>query len=526
MNSEANEARASRRSFLKGSLLVGGGVAALGAGAFGAKIASDYRRVGRQRLRPVPPEEIENRITWHGEVFPSNTKRMFLEGKFGGNPDPERDLEVVIVGGGAGGLTAAYRLRDRDFLLLEALPQLGGNCMYAEWEGIPYSLGGQFLGHPGTSSDPVYALCEELGLQPAEDTSPLVIVFPGNLQLENPFSLSSFLRMPLPWKVKRDMVRFYFVDLPGIDYEGRKEELDRIPFTEFLKEYSTEFQGWYEELAKEFPESASASSYHVIKWHRTSDYMGESPLSLPGGLGRINHELARSIERQAPGRMLTEAFAYRVRHDPEGRVLVTYWHNGERTTVRAKAAIINAEGEVAAKILEDVPPDSRDAMGRMRSFNYPVFHYCFRKPVYNRGYMVGVMNCPEIRAMTAQDWWSRDRGPERPNILSCFRFLPLSEPDLPRDRNGMVRAVAETLGELDLRFPGALEKLEAVQVWVRSRNFGIPYPGYLTEVFPRLGRPYGNVFFANARYLESTSYFPEAVIAGNRAAESLRKRIG
>jgi hypothetical protein len=162
----------------------------------------------------------------------------------------------------------------------------------------------------------------------------------------------------------------------------------------------------------------------------------------------------------------------------------------------------------------------------MRSFSYPVLHYCFREPVYQRGYMVGVMNCPEIRALTAQDWWSREKGTDRPNILSCFRFLRLDETDLPGDQNGMVRVVAETLGELDLRFPGAREKLEAIQVWQRTRNFGIPYPGYLTEVFPKLGRPYGSVLFANARYLKSTSYFPEAVIAGNRAAESARKRIG
>lgn len=526
MAGQDDRARSSRRSFLKRSLLAGGGLAALAAGGFGAKIAADYRRVSRQTLHPVSPDAVADKIVFHGEIFPSNTKRMFLGGRFHGAPEPERELDLVIVGGGAAGLTAAYRSMGRDFLLLEALPELGGNCMYAEWEGVPYSLGGQFVGPPGTDADPVHALCAELGLEMREDSSALAIAFPGGLQVEDPFSAMGLLSMPLPWQVKRDIVRFYFLDLPKIDYEARKEELDKIPFSRFLEGYSPAFRQWYEELAKEFPETATASAYYAIRWHRTNDYVDEKPLSMPGGLGRITRELARKVEAGAPGRMLTGAFAYRVRHDAEGRVLVSYWHRGRFATVRAKTAIINAEADVAVRILEDLPRDLADAMGRVRSISYPVLHYCFREPVYQHGYMVGVMNCSEIRAITAQDWWSRDRGPERPNILSCFRFLRLSDADLPSDEDAVVGMVAETLGEVDLRFPGAREKLEAVQVFLRTRNFSLCYPGYITEVFPRLGRHYGNIFFANAAYLKPITYLPEAVIAGTRAAESVRERLG
>jgi len=248
--------------------------------------------------------------------------------------------------------------------------------------------------------------------------------------------------------------------------------------------------------------------------------------SLPGGLGRITLTLAEKIEQEHPGRILTNAFACKVRHDPDGTVLATYWHDGKLTTVRAKVAIINAEAGIAKKILEDIPPDLKEAMDRMRHISYPISHFCFREPIYQGGYRLGVMNCPKVRAVTAQDWFSRKKGPGRPNILSCFRMFRLDESDVPTDKNAMTQAIAETLSELDLHFPGTTEKVAAIQVWLRTRNFSVPYPGYITEVFPRLGKPYGNILFANAEYLYPTTHFPKAVVAGSRAAETAEKLLG
>jgi len=525
METKDSAEQTTRRSFMKKALLAGGGMAVLGAGGFGAKIASDNRKIRQQKLRVVSPEQIADKITFHGEVLPNNTKKMFFNGRFEGTPEPDRDVDVIIVGGGAAGLTAAYRLKDRDFLLLEALPQIGGNSMYAEWEGIPYSLGGQYISFREGQADPVWDLCDELGLVPDEDTSPLIVVFPGNFQLANPYGAMSFLRMPLPWRVKRDMVRFFFMDIPNVDYKGRKEELDKMPFTEFMKQYSPEFRKWYDDMAKEYPKVEDASAYYAVKSLRESDYVSAKVASFPGGLGRINLTLAEKIETTKPGRILTNAFAYSVRHDSDGRVLATYWHDGKIHTVRAKAAIINAEGGVAREILKDMPSELKKAMDGMRHISYPVSHFCFREPIYQGGYRVGVMNCPTIRAVTAQDWFSRSKGPERPNILSVFRMLRLDEADIPKEKDAMAEAVAETLGQLDLHFPGTMEKLEAIQVWLRTRNFCVPYPGYITEVFPKLGKPYGNIFFANAEYLYPISHFPEAVVAGATAAENVERLL-
>ncbi len=477
-------------------------------------------------MRQVPLEKIEGMITFHGEVFPDNPNRMFREGKFDEAPEPERDVDVVIVGGGAGGLTAAYRLRDRDILLLEALPEFGGNSIYCEWEGMPFSLGGQYIGMPGTWADSAWELCRELGLSPERDTSPLVVVFPGNRQVTNPYGLWGFLRMPLPWSVKRGIMRFYLRDMPKIDCEGRKDELDKIPFSEILKTYSPEFREWYEQLAKPYPRTDDVSAYYAIASAQDRDYAGDAGVaSMPGGLGAIIRALVKKVEEAGPGRMLTGAFAYKIRHDGEGRVLATYWCDGRVSTVRAKAAIINAEANVATKILEDIPPETKEAMESMRRFSYPTFHFCSRKPIYQRGYRLGVMNST-IQAITVSDWFCRDRGPDRPNILSCFNKMSLEDVEQVQDRAAMVKMAGQVLGEIDERFPGAGEKVEAVHVFLRTRNYCVPYPGYITEVFPKLGKPYGNIHFANAEYVNPITHFPEAIDAGATAAKEARKLLG
>ena len=476
-------------------------------------------------MRQISLDKMAELITFHGEVFPDNPNKMFREGRFAEVPEPERDVDVVIVGGGAGGLTAAYRLKDRDILLLEALPEIGGNSMYCEWEGMPFSLGGQYIGVPGTWADSAWELCRELGLTPEEDNSPLVVVFPGDRQIENPFSALGFLRMPLPWRVKRDLVRFYLIDIPRIDCEGRKDELDAIPFSAILKKYSREFRDWYEQLAKPYPRTDDVSAYYAISSAQDKDYAGDAGIaSFPGGLGIICKTLADKVEKAGPGRMLTGAFVYKVRHDSDGRVLATYWCDGRISTVRAKAAIINAESSIAVKILEDIPKETKDAMQSMRTFSYPTFHFCSREPIYQRGYRLGVMNCT-IQAITIPDWFRRDLGPDRPNILSCFNKMSVDDVEHVQDKNAMIEMAADVLAQIDERFPGAIEKVDAVHAFLRTRNYCVPYPGYMTQVFPKLGKPYRNIHFANAEYLNPVTHFPEAIDAGATAAQAARKLL-
>jgi hypothetical protein len=76
-----------------------------------------------------------------------------------------------------------------------------------------------------------------------------------------------------------------------------------------------------------------------------------------------------------------------------------------------------------------------------------------------------------------------------------------------------------------ITFHSEVEKVEAVHTFLCTRNYCVPYPGYMTEVFPKLGKSYGNIHFANAEYLNPVTHFPEAITAGTAAGEEARKAI-
>ena len=77
------------------------------------------------------------------------------------NESPDQD--IIIIGAGLSGLTAAYRLEQArlNVLVLEARDEVGGRTRTKMLNGIPFNLGGQFIGKRHTR---MQNLCKALGL--------------------------------------------------------------------------------------------------------------------------------------------------------------------------------------------------------------------------------------------------------------------------------------------------------------------------------------------------------------------------
>jgi protoporphyrinogen/coproporphyrinogen III oxidase len=143
-----------------------------------------------------------------------------------------RDMrDVVIIGGGIAGLSAAWRLRDRDLLLLEAGDRLGGR-MRSEPRGEYWlNYGAHLFPAPGSLVD---ALARECGLETVPVTGAMMGLAVGTRKLVRGPVESYPFRLPLS---VRDRVAFARAGLKvqravarraGSSYE------DHRTFAEFL----------------------------------------------------------------------------------------------------------------------------------------------------------------------------------------------------------------------------------------------------------------------------------------------------
>ena len=142
-------------------------------------------------------------------------------------PDSSRRVDILIIGGGVAGLSAAYFLRGKDWLLLEKEEHFGGNAYQEEYEGQVYGTGSAY-GYRGDHGD---QLAKEIGLH-------LPFVAMSDPVIDNGVYTAD------PWKAGLDHLPYskeaiaslkkYRDDVLKLDLKNRMAEFDSQPFSKFL----------------------------------------------------------------------------------------------------------------------------------------------------------------------------------------------------------------------------------------------------------------------------------------------------
>jgi len=444
------------------------------------------------------------------------------DGKVFSLPAASAHHDIVIVGGGVSGLSAAYFLRGHDFLLLEKEPHWGGNAYLMEYKGNAFATGAAFM----TKDEPAaLSLVHEIGLEPLpvhnRDATIIKGEWIGNTWAEG------LDKLPYPPSVREGFKKFRR-DMLKIDLQKRGRELSNLRFSDFMKDYPIEVKQWWDNFGPSNWGAATEDTSAALGIDNMQEIGADTIpgfYTWPGGLGAITKKLAEILQAQSAGRMTTGATAIAV-VPGKSDVQVTYLQGGEIKTVAAKAVIMAAPKFITRRIVQGLPEKQSDAMHRIRYAPYPVVNLIFDKPVFNKSYDTW---CPgnSFTDFIVADWVVRNQ----PGYVQKYNILTFYTPMKEDDRGYLLaesstRKVAErVLRDFQKLFPGSNVDPVEVHIYRRGHPLYISTPGLYTNVQPLARQPMDRVFFANTDSEGPESTTNSGIAAAQRAVKEVQARL-
>jgi monoamine oxidase len=430
-------------------------------------------------------------------------------------PDATRKVGIAIVGGGMAGLSAAYFLRGKDWLLLEKEDHFGGNAYQEEFAGQPYSTAAAY-DFRGSESD---HLAKEIGLSLLAIDMPDPTIDNG---VYTPDTWRSGLSQ-LPYS-KETVASFkkFAEDILKLDPHKDILELDSKPFTDITSAYAPEVTKWWDAYG---PSNWGALTKDTTAYIGVSDaqYLikGEDStrVILPGGLGCISHKLVEVMKPKYGERMLGGATVVSVVPDAN-EVRVTYVYEDKLTTVAAKLVLMCAPKFIASRLVAGLPNDQKQAMQRMRYAPVPMINMIFDKQIYRKGYDNW---CPgnAFTDFIVADWTIRNQPGYHPKyeILTFYSTLRESQRYLLLEESSCKEFAAKVLADFQKLLPEFHVDPIEIHLYRRGHAMMMAVPGQYTKNRMIASRPMDRIFFGNSDSGGPESLTTEAVRISHAAVE-------
>jgi phytoene dehydrogenase-like protein len=432
--------------------------------------------------------------------------------------------EVVVVGGGPSGMAAAWRLREREVLLLEKEGQLGGNCTDDEWRGVRFSTGAAFFTE---AERELVAFFAEIGAEARKVVGSDALVVDGEPTLD--FFRDGADRLPFPARVRADFSRSREHCL-GLLGSRSEDELDATSFADVLAGFHQLVTRFWDRFGPSNWGAAAAETSALVgceayTWAGGTD---DPRWTFPGGLAGAARALEARLRGVLGDRLRTGCAVYRVEREGKGDrggAVVRYLREGRPYAVRARAVVVAAPKLYASHVVAGLPEDQVRAMRATRYAPFPVFNLCLESPGPQPAYDNWFFDTPFTDFVPA-DWiLYAGQGPaDRSTVLTVYHPLPearrkelLVEP--------LVLEMTERVVEaLERHFPGTADKVVEARVHVRGHPMFLSAPGR-RRIARAAARPFGPVVFANTDSEGSLSSFDGALRAAERASAEALARL-
>jgi oxygen-dependent protoporphyrinogen oxidase len=281
--------------------------------------------------------------------------------------------DVVVVGAGMAGLSAAWELRDRDVVVLEADTRAGGRLMSEPRDPYWLNFGGHVVGGAETATGRLLAAT---GVEAAHLPGSLSGLVLGGRLLAGGRIETYPLRAPLSMRDRIDLVRTGARLRLAVARYGRVSRLrpgeaeadrrarvlayrDDSTFSDFLgpvrPTVDAVLRATIQRSSGE-PEEVSAGygiGYFQLVWDRSKGLTR----NIVGGSSRLPDAIASALA----GRVFTGCPVTAVAPGPDG-VRVAFEVDGREHAIAARAAVVATPAYVARRIVADLPGEVARAL--------------------------------------------------------------------------------------------------------------------------------------------------------------------
>jgi monoamine oxidase len=438
------------------------------------------------------------------------------------HPPVTKRCDVLIVGGGISGLSAAYYLRQHDFILLEKEPHWGGNAYLEEFEGQAYATGSAY----DYKDTPSEKLARELGLQLLPINSPDSTIVKGKWVADT--WGAGLDELPYPASVRESFKKFR-TDMLALAADKNQEQFDAFPLTKYLKKYAPEVKQWWDWYGPSNYGAKSEDTSTMVALSELTDMADaaahDTRVTLPGGNAVLARKLMELLHADHANQMLSDATIVAV-EPQKTEVHVTYVQGAAVKTIAAKFVVMATPKHITVRLISGLSDAQTEAMRSFRFCPYAVINMIFDKPVYDRSYDTWAPGTSFADVVVA-DWVVRKQpGYQQKKSILTF-YTPISE----LDRNSLLkiegcrRLAMNVLRDFQNLLPEfQVDPLE-IHLFRRGHPMFLSAPNIYTKVIPAAREPLERIAFANTDSIGPESLVYAAVEAAQRAATWTEKRM-
>ncbi len=474
--------------------------------------------------------------------------------QYGGLPTDVASFErakVCIVGGGLGGLSAAYLTREFKPLLLEGAVRLGGNAKGQTWKGVTYGLGSAYITN-ATRNDEHMKMLRDLGLNGRfDDPTHDQMYIDGVVHKEfwfggtDPKRAKDFVAA---WDYFKRVREKQFPEVP-FDPKGdlspeQFAKLDQKTFQQELRDaLGKHLHPHVEDVVRQYCWSSFGGDYSEISAAAGLNFLASDlggMFAFPGGNAAISQALVTRLRNElGQDRIRSSLRVVDVRRAEDG-VRVTYLGTDDKLhTVLADTCIVATPKFVAKKLIDDLPQEQLDAIAKLRYRAYIVGHVLIeqpREPDFHDLYCIAgkapegslrdeVVKRPFTDCVLAT--FASNGHPER-TVLNLFRGMPYDESRMELYQAGSYEKHKEMLEPFIPKLVKSLGMDPAKVADVRASGWGhpmvMPTPGLISSGVPRqASAPHKERIFFAQQDNHAMSGFEISFAAAFEAAANVRK---